>query len=343
MLLLALAISQATSKPIAPERPLISLSFSVPSNAGEDEYLASIREQIRFGLNGFYISVKWGDIETSPGSYNFKSLEDSLGLAKLLGADVAVNFQSIDTTNRGLPSDLATAEFDSPEVQTRFQSFLAEASKKLNKRVKWISLGNEVDAYLSAHPNEVPAYLQLMLAGRKQLKQSFLSALIGVTCTYDGYQKNPELVEKLEAWTEVVFMTYYPMTQQFGPRPISEVPSDFAALTKLAAGRKLLLQEIGLPASEIVGSSEQIQADFVSEVFKQLSKHSSRIAFANYFLQYDFPPQLLDVFETYYGIKDEKFRAFLGSLGIRKTDGTPRKAWSRFRDETISWFKISSV
>jgi hypothetical protein len=341
MLLLALAIHQATSTQISPDRPLIALSFSVPNNAGEEEYIASIRDQIRLGLNGFFVSVKWSEIETSPGKFDFKKLEDSLGVAKFVGADVALTIQSLDTTQRGVPADLASASFDSPELQTRWQTFLAQVSTKLGKRVRWISLGNEVDAYLSAHPDEVGPYIQFLQKGRQTLKQSYPNAQIGVTCTYDGYSKHPDLIEKLEAWTEVVFMTYYPLTQQFGPRPVSEVSADFTKLTRLATGRKLILSEIGLPASEVVGSSEQIQADFVSEVFKQLARHSKQVAFANYFLQYDFPPQLMDFFENYYGIKDARFRAFLGTLGLKKTDGTPRKAWGKFKEETTAWFKGS--
>ena len=39
----------------------------------------------------------------------------------------------------------------------------------------------------------------------------------------------------------------------------------------------------------------------------------------------------------YYGLKEPRFRAFLATLGLRKADGTPRKAWMRFQARAKEW------
>jgi len=337
MLLQALVLHQASSTPISSNRPRIALAFSVPDKAGEEEFLASAREQIRLRLDGFQIAVKWSELEPTPGRYDFKKLDDSLGMAKLIGADASLTIQTIDTNNRALPEDLAAQPFASADMTSRWQAFLTNLAPRLGKRVRWISLGNEVDVYLGEHSDEVADYLSFLQSGRSVLKRLAPQAAIGVTSTYDGSVKRADLVEKLEAWTDVVYLTYYPLTDSFGARPVSEVPSDFARMVRLAAGRKLVLQEIGLPASETVGSSEQTQADFIHAVFQQLGEKSANIAFASYFLQYDFSPSILDVLESYYRLKNERFRAFLGTLGLKKSDGTPRKAWFTFGNEASAF------
>ncbi|HWD41864.1 MAG TPA: hypothetical protein VG944_23695, partial [Fimbriimonas sp.] len=97
----------------------------------------------------------------------------------------------------------------------------------------------------------------------------------------------------------------------------------------------LLLQEIGYPASPENGSSEQKQAQFIDEVFKQLETLDSKVPFASFFLQTDFGTAQLDAFTGYYGVSEASFRSFLGSLGLHDSTGKPRQAWNVFTRECL--------
>ena len=95
--------------------------------------------------------------------------------------------------------------------------------------------------------------------------------------------------------------------------------------------RPLILQEVGYPASTLLGSSEQQQAQFVTNVFDAWAPRGDRIPFLNVFLMHDFPQTLCDYFTQYYGLPgNERFSQFLCTLGLRKANGTPRLAWTAF-------------
>ncbi len=95
----------------------------------------------------------------------------------------------------------------------------------------------------------------------------------------------------------------------------------------------LILQEVGYPTSTRLGSSEEKQAEFVSNVYTAWKAKSSQILFLNFFLMHDFAPTTCDDFTAYYGLPDNKsFHEFLCTLGLRKADGTPKLAWKAFVD-----------
>jgi hypothetical protein len=104
-------------------------------------------------------------------------------------------------------------------------------------------------------------------------------------------------------------------------------------MAAIAGSRPLILQEIGFPASPEAGGSEQKQAEFVRLVFQQLDQHAGKIPLAVFFMQVDFPPSMLGLLETYYGLSGEPFRAFLGSLGFMDSKGRARPAWKVFQQE----------
>jgi hypothetical protein len=313
--------------------PPIGLALNVKESAREEDFLDSAREQIRFGLTASTVSYSWNELEPTPGAFDLKKADDSIGIAKFVGGDAYVTIKVLDTTNKILPEDLKGQALNSPEVKERFATLLRNLLSRFNNKVKAISLGNEVDVYLTAHPEEVPAYLDFLAAGRAVLKESAPDMKSGVTTTFEGLQQNRPLIEKLQNGSDVVFMTYYATKPDFSPQPLTEVPKNFSTMLSFAGTRKLALQEIGLPASETLSSSEDIQAKFVTTVFDLLRKHKSQIEMAAYFIQVDFNRDLLDMYAKYYGSDDPRFRAFLGTLGLRKADGTPRKAHAEFKKQ----------
>lgn len=314
---------------VAPFNTRIGLALSVPDGAGEEEYMAAIRQQIRLGLDGAAPSLKWDEYEEQKG----KPLNDSLGLMKLMGQEGLLTIGTLDTIKRRLPKDLMDKGWDDPQLTARWEKFLTEITPKLGKRILWVSLGNEVDGYLNSRPGEVAAYKRFLARGRAIIKKIRPDIGVGVTIMCLESQKTPNLARLLQENTDICIITYYPS----GAGPTANSPtvwaSQFDFMLGIAGDRPLLLQEIGYPAAEKAGSSPEMQAEFVREVFKQLDKHTSRIPLAAFFMQSDFPASLMKVLESYYGISDPGFLAFLGSLGFMDAKGQPRPAWKVFEEE----------
>ena len=324
------------SGPVIAPRTQIALSMTPSEPLSEESFLSSIRDEIRLAVSASYVNVKWSDLENET-AFNPKALNDQLGIAKLLGGDIVVCIKPIDTSVKSVPVALQGKPFDDPQMIHQWETMLQQVIPLLPKNVKAISLGNEVDVYLGNHPDEIAGYLNLVKSTRTFLRGAGLKIPIGVITSFDGLQRKPELIKQIQANFDVTMMTYYPMGPTFEVLPTGAISSHFDSMLAVAGSKPFMLTEIGCPAGEPNKSSEDIQSDFVKSVFGQLEKHSANVTFANFFLQGDYHPLMVDMFEQYYQLKDEKFRSFLSTLGLKRANGKPRKAYFEFKKQLRAW------
>lgn len=316
-------------------RPKLGLTLNVPEGGGETDLIRAIIDVRAMGFDAIHTSVKWSDLEAEPGRIGMEKFRNDVLNTGKLGFDVSFTFQIIDTNNRTLPPDLAAEPFDSPKMLNRLSVILRSLVSELPKEARWINIGNEVDVYLALHPDEVPAYARLVSEAKKLVKSLRPDLAVGVTTTYEGVTKHPDIVRAMNAETDIATFTYYEM--DFKQPMAANVEKAFAGMMAIAAGKPVNFQELGSPASTELGSSEERQAQFFRSCFDQIKKHSPRIGYASFFLLVDFSPPVLDVLQMYYGISDGSFRQFLGTLGLKKSDGTPRASWQVMRRLMRDW------
>lgn len=317
--------------------PPMGVAINLPEGGTANDIGREVMAARSGGARLMVLSHKWSELEPSPGKFDLKSLHDAIPPLSNLGFSLAVTIATLDTNNKTLPADLQSEPFDSPKVRTRFDTLLRAIAKELSPSVKWVMLGNEADIYLGIHQDEQGAFAGFVEAGRKTLKSLQPGVKVGVTTTFDGLRDRPDVFHRLNRDTDVITMTYYPLRQDMMARPTSDVGKDIGAMVEAAGTRPLLLQELGYPASETLGSSEQKQADFVDAVFDAIAAQPKTIVGGVFFIEYDFDQPTLDTLTGYYHIDAAPFRAFLGTLGLKKSDGTPRKAWGRYEARLKAW------
>lgn len=306
--------------------PLIGITPNVTEGGGVQQLLDTFLELRQMGANVMMHSGKWSDLEPQPSKPEVGKKRDDLNFAAYMGFYPVLTIQTIDTNNRTLPSDLMDAEWDEAAMLARWEQFLVAYEKAMPPDVEAVSLGNEVDIYLREHPDETDAYLRFLAKGREVLRQLRPNLAVGVTTTYEGLVQDPDLIAKLLDSMDCVVFTYY-FSPSFGASPADQVPKAFREMTRLARGRPLVIQEIGCAASPLVGGSEAIQAEFMREVFRAIRRHEKQLHSVSLFLLVDFGREMLDELTRYYGVEGAAFRDFLGTLGLKKADGTPRPAW----------------
>lgn len=107
--------------------------------------------------------------------------------------------------------------------------------------------------------------------------------------------------------------------------------------------KKIFLQECGYPSSNVNLSSEQQQAEFISEVFKAWDKHIDRINIIDFSWQYDISQAEAEQFVIDFGLSghanENEFKNYLGSIGLSNHDTTEKLALQRLRDH-MSQFKV---
>jgi hypothetical protein len=295
------------------------------------------------GARGQSLSFTWKEIEPADTGYDPQQqvqLADALSVAQAKGMTQYVGIQLINTNIKELPADLAGLPFDDARVVARFRALLDEVVGKNRGRLRYLSIGNEVDAYLTDHPAEVPAYQTFYQAAVSHAHTLDPALQVGVTGSSDavlsGNAARAGLLQQLNAVSDVVMLTYYPLQTSSSAvtvRPASVVASDFASLLGFAGSKPLVLQEVGYPASPVNGSSEAAQAEFVRNVFTAWQANGDRIPFLNVFVLHDFTAATCDSLVAYYHIANPApSKAFFCSLGLRKTDGSPRAAWQALVD-----------
>jgi hypothetical protein len=294
------------------------------------------------GARGQMSTYHWADLEPNQSGYNadkFNELEQALAYAQSKGLTQFIGIQMINTNVLEMPGDLATLPFDTAVVKRRFHALLDKIIKPHVGRIRYLSLGNEVDVYLRANPVAWPQYLNFYQDAVSYAKSLDPSLLVGVTATASGaIVESRSNVQALNAFSDVVILTYYPLDFNSGARVTVHDPavvaSDFKQMLDVAGGKPLVLQEVGYPASAVIGGSEDKQSAFVTQVFAAWQDAGGRIPFLTYFLLHDIPSSWCDAFVVKYGATAlPGFKEYLCTLGLIQVDGTQRPAWPTLINE----------
>ncbi len=287
------------------------------------------------GAKGGMLTTTWSALEPTSGVRRYEQFKKDLSAHIAEDESVCLGLQVINTTTRELPADLRDLDWTSLKLRARFRAVIDSLVPALNARVKYLSIGNEVDVYLNSHPEEWNPYLEFYAEMVRYVHSIVPWVKVGVTGTFDGVSKKVSgPMSSLNFYSDVWIFTYYPLNADFTPRAPEGVFADLQRMTALAGSKPVVIQEAGYPASDSLGSTEGQQATFVRNLFSAWYAQRGRIPFLNYFLLHDFPPDLCDSLAGYYGLAGNRnFREYLCSLGLRKADGTPRAAWEVFVEE----------
>lgn len=344
--------SSAPTTPAAPDaRPgVLAIAASArldPAPTTLDQFAQVFNEALQLardaGARGDMTTYHWHDLEPDQTGYDqrkFDELSQTMERTRQYGLTQFIGIQLINTSKREMPADLTPLAFDDVAVKARFHALLDKVIKPHVGRIKYLSIGNEVDAYLRANPTQWSHY-QAFYEDAAQYAKSLDPVLrIGVTATAAGaISESPSELAKLNQISDVVILTYYPLDFNGGARVTVRDPSvvaaDFKQMLRVAGSKPLVLQEVGYPASSsVLGSSQAKQSDFVTQVFAAWQYAGGRIPFLTYFLLHDITPDLCDSFTTYYGANTlPGFKEYLCTLGLRQANGTPRQAWSTLVNE----------
>jgi hypothetical protein len=222
--------------------------------------------------------------------------------AKRPGLEMLFCLAPIFTTRPSVPASvLPFGSFDFANVKLidAYVAAIAElaAIPGFAKRVRYFSLGNEVDFLLANLPQPVwESFITFIKEVVKKVKEKNLlpHAKLGVNWTLQGIRVYPEAWKLMVEACDALFINYYAV--DYGAdRPVvapSTYHKDFADLLalpgKYGLEKPIVLQEVGMPTDKLLGGSETLQLDFVKFVLEQWDKAGLLIPFLSWFQLYDF-------------------------------------------------------
>jgi len=313
------------------------LGIDVTQAAGED-FDQAFRVARSAGLQFTSLSVAWDDLEPRPGEYaadpNWLAIANSYYAAE--DVPLALTISPIDTNRVRLPEDLRGKDLNDPEVVARFERLLDYVfTQVVEVDLAVLAIGNEVDATLGGDVEAWEEYTDFFNAAAAHARTARPGLGVGVKVTMSGLTGETFSVAKgLNEQADIVLVTYYPLRSDFGVREPSVVPDDFASLAYSYPSRPIGFLEVGYPSSDRLGSSEALQAEFVRSVFEAWDEHADQIELLNFTWLTDAPEASVDEWSDYYGLHDDRFAAYLSSLGLRQNDGTAKMALEVLAAET---------
>jgi hypothetical protein len=310
---------------------------SVPTPT-EPDYIVALEMADNAGINGAAITHRWSDLEPTAGELDVTRVANDVNiLSRMYGYTTLLGIQVLNTTDKETPADLLDVPFDDPHMRERFIALFDAILPHLNENVRFLSIGNEVDIYLAANPDEWETYRTFYHNAATYVHETAPGLQVGVTVTFAGATQHPEEVARLNDVSDVVILTYYPFRDAFRFDNPAAPLEDFPLMVEIAARRPVVLQEVGYASAQLLESSEAEQAEFVVNVFSAWSDVGAAIPFLDFFLLHDLADETCSEFEDYYGLRDEHFHAFLCTLGLRQADGTPKQAWDVFVEQAAQW------
>jgi hypothetical protein len=326
----------ATHTPVAGRGAWMALAANPAANQPFDAKNVNERfeQSVLAGVSYVYLSPKWSELEPQKGKYHFQDLDFQIGQAQQHDLPIICNVRVVDTNQRSMPRDLEKLSFDDLQVRERLTSLLSALMPRFQGRARFMLVGNEIDAYFTAHKSEITGYRNLYLAAAAQITRLQPGTPVSTTSTFDGIDKVAGFLKPIFDATDFFSVTYYPLTPEFIVRDPGSVSGDFAKIKDAARSKKVLLQEVGYPSSPINKSSEEKQAAMCRAILRELRSNKDVFIGAYWFTMSDFPDSVVDDLSKYYQLAGaDRFRAFLGSLGMFDQRGNPKKSWQAFSEE----------
>lgn len=307
------------------------------SEAQDGDFDAAATLALGAGAGALHLHLDWSQLEPSPETYDatFPDIANTYYPAR--GIPLYLTLRPINTVRREVPSDLEAVAWDDPVMMARFRALLDFLFARIgNVDVRGLAVGNELGGVLTT-PADFTAYATFLRAARDHARSLRPGLPVGTTVTFpDLMGANAAQYQTLNAETDFISVTYYPLDAASRVRAPNSALADFDALVALYPGREIVVQECGYPSSADTGSSESMQAEFVRAVFQAWDRHADAISHLAFEHLHDWSSATIDEFTVYYGSADPAFRGFLASIGLRNHDGTPKAGWSALVEEATA-------
>jgi hypothetical protein len=319
-----------------------NLNISASPTCGEaiSLYTSEYQGAYSFGARGAQTAAPWGAIEDGDGSadpgedvdgFDLVLVNNSyFGLGAIQGygyTDIFFNLPSLTHTGKKFPADISVLAFNHATVKARYRRAIDKVVPYLNDSVKYFSLGNEVDSYLTNRPvSEWVEYKELIEDARSYLKSLKPSITVGITTTFNGFSnRDVTNVASLNENMDAVFLTYYPISSSFIADDPSVVSTDMRTMSNLAGSKKVILQEWGYPSSSTNSGSESKQATFISNTFDEWKAlGSSQFPFISFFKRREW--NACECAAQTSSSPGNPFYDFMCSLGILNNNSSPKSS-----------------
>jgi len=225
--------------------------------------------------------------------------------------------------------------FEDPGFKEEFAEFSVDFVERYEPDYYFI--GGEVEIYLNAHRDEIPAYKELLAYTYKEIKKARPETQVGFVSTYHYSTANnaTDIIQTLAPEVDLIGYTVHPYEQEYSYKNVSRGLEALEDVKNVVPGKPYAIVETGWSSSSLLESSEEKQVEFLYDFF-QFYESSD----AEFIIWFSFH-ELSDCSEAAERHLDgmdmdpeyvERFEEFMCSSGLKRTDGTPKKSWTVWQE-----------
>lgn len=298
----------------------LSITVTTPENGAYEPAFAIARDA---GMDEIELTFRWDELETAPGAYVGDGLAAVNQFYPARGMPVSLVVAPVSSVEKSVPADLAEAPFDDPVFIERYQRLLDFVFGALpDVEIPTLVIGLEVESYLLADAARWEQYERFYAAAAEYARTLRPGLRIGV----EGLHTNilggaMGFFDALNAHSDFVAVSYFPLDEEGLGRPLDGIAAEFDALTAHYAGQTIRFTQLCYPSSAVNGSSEATQAQFVRAVFAAWDGHAEQIERIEFTWLHDLSPEGVAAYAELFQHQNERFAAFLGSVGLRTYPG----------------------
>lgn len=328
------AANADSSAPRAKGERNLSLSVTMPEANDYDVAIATARKA---GIQSVTLTLQWDLLEPHPGDYDdtFPDIANIYYPQAGLSIDLAII--AVSTNQKVMPADLQSLPFDDPVVMERYADLIEHVLGRMpDVDVRSLVLGLEVDALLWTDEPQWVSYAALVTNAAERARAVRPGIQIGIEGLFDGRTgASHEYFEQVDAVADFIAVSYYPLDGDFKGRGPETIASDFDRLVRLYPEKPIEFFQCGYPSSDLNGSSEEEQAEFIRSVFAAWDDHAEQIRSISFTWLFDIPATEIEFYQDFYGLRNEAFAAYLGSIGFWtfEGNGTVKTGWTALVEE----------
>ena len=223
--------------------------------------------------------------------------------------------------------------FTDPGFKEDFAVFSVEFVERYQPTYYFI--GGEVDIYLSEHRDEIAAFQEVLSHACREIKAASPETQVGLVVTYH-YARDYgalDIITTLAPEVDIIGYTVHPYLDTYSYRDISRGLEYLNEVPDVVPGKPFAIVETGWNSSELLDSSEELQAEFVHDFFSFVE--SGGAEFVIWFSLHD-QDDCSEAARTHleplpHLMEDEQyvryFEEFMCSPGLKYSDGSPKMAW----------------
>ncbi len=366
---------------VAKGNRIMEIDLTLPA---DEDFISAFNKGRDLGIESISVSLDWTLIEigldqnTSPSTPIYENNPDNDFLAIINGCyppsnmKASLTLRPVITLVKNVPPDLENLPLDDPAVIARFKQLIDYVITKIpDVELVALVIGSEVDLYLKTDALKAEYlnfYEQMSVYARAEYTAVYPNKSpikIAVETTFEGLTdaSSKAYFQQLNQFSDVIGISYYPLDTNGQVRPASTVETDFQTLIASYPGKQLYFFQLGYPSGyysadyypEVrvgmalaqIGSSDILQADFITAVFNSWDKHINDIGFIDFTWLHDLSEAdvAATTIDPAFGGSvnpDSKFVEFLRTVGLRTNDGanstnangSDKLAYTRLKSET---------